>query len=127
MILRIFLHIGSNIKPQSKAKTRPAPRENHTENLSVLRPASRTSCICLILKSLLAIIDINLEVQRAVILPSKGKQTPMTSKPKYPEEKSTTENFSLEEAILSTHPEGVIVERGIRLGVSEHKETSNNL
>ena len=37
---RMFLHMGSRMSVPSKDRTNPAPRDIHTENVSVFRPAS---------------------------------------------------------------------------------------
>jgi len=42
----IFRSIGIKIKPASKARTMPAPRESHTENPMVLSPANFLFVAC---------------------------------------------------------------------------------
>jgi hypothetical protein len=52
----MFRHMGRRMKRTSKDKTSPAPRESHTENVSVLRPARRGSAACLYLFSELVLV-----------------------------------------------------------------------
>jgi len=49
--LSTFRHIGSNIIAPSTDRTRPAPRDSHTEYERVLRPANLGSDCCLYLIS----------------------------------------------------------------------------
>ena len=50
--LSTFLHIGKTINIPSTERANPAPRESHTENVRVLRPANRESEICLYLRTI---------------------------------------------------------------------------
>src|SRR5436190_4232809 len=58
--LKRVLHIGSKMRVASTVRTKPAPRDIHTEKASLLRGASRESAACfhLQLSSAQAIVNI---------------------------------------------------------------------
>lgn len=78
---------------QSTLRTRPAPREIHTENLSVLRPASLASAACFHLYQ--SVMNHEFVHDYSLNLPTIGKNTPVK-----PPEKKVEEEFTSGKLLL---------------------------